>query len=74
MEKVFLQVEEKTTVKTRWNTDIDVRNGVISDETGSLQFAFWRQLVQFPLNAGQVMKITNGIMSKTTNNSPNVTG
>jgi len=61
-------------VTTQWNTTVDVRNGKIADDTAAIHFAFWRNLADFPLKEGAVIKINKGQMSNTTSNLPKITG
>ncbi|CAC5381643.1 PIF1 [Mytilus coruscus] len=67
-------LEKKINVTTQWNSTVDVRNGKIADNTAAIDFAFWRNLADFPLKEGEVIKITNGQMSKTSSNLPKITG
>ncbi|XP_052079689.1 uncharacterized protein LOC127717869 [Mytilus californianus] len=69
-----IELEKKINVTTQWNSTVDVRNGKIADNTAAIDFAFWRNLADFPLKEGEVIKITNGQMSKTSSNLPKITG
>lgn len=66
-----LQLNNKMTV---WNSTVDVRNGKLADDTATINFAFWRNLANFPLVVGNVVKANNGQMSKRTTNCPKITG
>lgn len=69
-----IEVEDAQQVTTRWGTQTKVRNGLIADHTGTLAFAFWRNLAEFPLQTGSTIQITNAILGETHGGLPKVTG
>ena len=52
---------------------LEVRNGIISDETGHIAFAFWRDLATYPFVLGGAVQISNGKIGRTTAGEPKIT-
>ena len=72
---IFLfQAEESQTVKTHYGSETDVRNGIIADHTAAIPFAFWRSLAGLPFSTDDCLKISGGIVSKTTDELPKISG
>ncbi|CAC5393356.1 unnamed protein product [Mytilus coruscus] len=69
-----IELERKINVTTQWNSTVDVRNGKIADNTAAIDFAFLAKFIDFPLKEGEVIKITNGQMSKQVPTCQKITG
>lgn len=74
IDSFLFQAEESQTVTTHYGAETDVRNGVVADHTAAIPFAFWRSLARLPFSTDDCLKISGGIVSKTTDELPKLSG